>query len=172
MTRRGLHAIVVHPSGILGPYDYGLSHLTQFVTAYYSGALRVGVNGHYNFVDVRDVAAGCLLAAEKGRIGQCYILSNQVYSVRELLDFLQNNGAARVNLLFPLWAAKLIAPLAEFYSRKRQRPTLVTQYSIHTLGSNANFSHQKASRELGYQPRSIQATLSDMTDWLKESGRI
>ena len=60
----GLDAVVVHPSGILGPGDYGHGHLTQLVTDYLNGRLTACVKGGYDFVDVRDVAtAACIAAA-------------------------------------------------------------------------------------------------------------
>lgn len=61
-VQRGLDAVVVHPSGILGPYDRTGNHLVQLVTTYIQGKLPACVRGGYDFVDVRDVAAGCLAA--------------------------------------------------------------------------------------------------------------
>ena len=79
-------AVIVHPSGIIGPYDKGNNHLVQLVIEYMNGKLPVCVKGGYDFVDVRDVAAGCLLAAEKGKQGQCYILSGHYLSIQEMLS--------------------------------------------------------------------------------------
>ncbi len=64
-AQEGLDAVVVHPSGILGPYDRSGNHLVQMVAEYLHGTLPACVKGGYDFVDVRDVAEGCLLAAEK-----------------------------------------------------------------------------------------------------------
>lgn len=63
----GLDAVIVHPSGIIGPYDRSGNHLVQLVNDYLSGRIPVCVKGGYDLVDVRDVAYGCLMAAEKGR---------------------------------------------------------------------------------------------------------
>ncbi len=80
----GLDAVVVHPSGILGPGDEGGgNHLVQMVRDYLAGRLPACVAGGYDLVDVRDVAQGCLLALEKGKKGECYILSNQFCSVKK-----------------------------------------------------------------------------------------
>ena len=81
----GLDAVVVHPSGIIGPYDSSGNHLVQMITDYIRGKLPACVRGGYDLVDVRDVAAGCIAAAEKGRTGECYILSNRHYEIREVL---------------------------------------------------------------------------------------
>ena len=85
-AKNGLDAVIVHPSGIIGPYDDGSNHIVQMIQMRLSGRLPAGVTGGYDFVDVRDVAKGCLLAAEKGKTGSCYILSNRYFSLRELLE--------------------------------------------------------------------------------------
>ena len=76
-SKEGLHAFVVHPSGSLGPYGDTSNHLVQMVVDYIHGKLPAYVKGGYDFVDVRDIAIGCLLALEKGKSGSCYILSNR-----------------------------------------------------------------------------------------------
>jgi len=68
-----LDAVIVQPSGIVGPQDYGNAHMTQMVKDYVSGKLTASVRGGYDFVDVRDVAQGVLSAVEHGHKGQCYI---------------------------------------------------------------------------------------------------
>ena len=75
----------MHPSGIIGPYDKGNNHIVQLIQMCIARKLPAGVTGGYDFVDVRDVAKGCLQAAEKGRRGECYILSNRRYEIRDLL---------------------------------------------------------------------------------------
>ena len=119
----GLKAVVVHPSGILGPYDASGNHLVQMVSDYIRGRLPACVQGGYDFVDVRDVAQGCLLAAEKGRVGECYILSNRHYEVREVLDIARSVCGGRRLPVLPIWMAKAAAPLLGWIARlRRQRP--------------------------------------------------
>lgn len=170
---RGLPACVVHPSGIIGPYDYGRGHTTALLTDYCSGRLTAAINGGYDFVDVRDVAEGILAACEKGRIGEGYILSNRYFSVQELLELLCSlTGGKRISHILPLWFLKAAAPLCEAYYQWRGTPPLFTSYSIYTLNSNGLFSHEKADRELGYQPRNMRDTLRDTLEWLVGQGRI
>ena len=78
-VKQGLNAVVVHPSGIIGPYDNGNNHIVKLAKDYISGKLLAGVIGGYDFVDVRDVAKGCIAAVDKGEVGECYILSNRFY---------------------------------------------------------------------------------------------
>ncbi|MDD4693547.1 MAG: NAD-dependent epimerase/dehydratase family protein [Firmicutes bacterium] len=170
---RGLHACVVHPSGIMGPYDYGRGHLTQLLIDYSQGRLVAGVKGGYDFVDVRDVAEGILACSKKGRSGEGYILSNRYFTVQEMLEmFHKVTGKKRVKAVIPMWIAKLTAPLSESYYRILKQPPLYTPYSLFTLTSNSRFSHEKASRELGYKVTPIEKTVRDMVDWLKNQKRI
>ena len=172
-AKQGLDACVVHPSGIVGPYDYGRSHLTTLVVDYYKGRLTAGIDGGYDFVDVRDVAKGIIAACEKGRQGECYILSNKYFTVSEILTMLHEiTGRKKIKSIMPFWFIKATAPLAELYYKIRQQPPLFTPYSIYTLNSNGLFSHRKATSELGYTTRDMKETLSDTVNWLKEIGRI
>ena len=172
-VKQGLNASIVHPSGIIGPGDYGRTHLTQLVISYLNGTLTACVNGGYDFVDVRDVADGIISCVENGRAGECYILSNQFYTIQEVLDDLHEiTGKRRLKSVLPLWFAKLTAPLAEVWYKMLRQPPLYTSYSLYTLESNGNFSHEKATQELGYHPRSMKDTLTDMAYWLESYNRI
>ncbi len=163
----GLPTVVVHPSGIIGPYDDGHNHLVQLVRDYMEGRMSVCVKGGYDFVDVRDVARGCLLAAEKGRAGACYILSGQYLSVRELLCRAGELRGKRPPRMVPMALARLAAPLIEGWAKRRGKRPLYTRYSLYALTSNSSFSNQKARSELGYCPRSIDETIRDTVRWLE-----
>ena len=166
-AKKGLNAVVVHPSGILGPYDGSGNHLVQLVTDYVENKLPACVKGGYDFVDVRDVAAGTLAAAEKGRTGECYILSNRHYEIREVLAIVRSVAGGRRLPVLPVWMAKLALPLMEFIAKCKKKRPLYTKYSLYTLTSNDKFSHDKASRELGYRPRDLYETIRDTIAWLK-----
>ncbi len=170
---KGLNASIVHPSGIIGPYDYGNGHMTQMILDYYTGKLNTCIKGGYDFVDVRDVAKGIISCCHLGKIGECYILSNRYCSVKEILYTLHNiSGKKEIKHTLPLWLAKAAAPFAEiYYSRKKQTP-LYTSYSISTLSDNSLFSHKKADSDLSYTTRSLEVTLQDTLEWLKKNQRL
>ncbi len=169
VKEKGLNAVILHPSGIIGPGDYGNSHMTQMIDDYLTGKLTACVRGGYDFVDVRDVTAGIIAAVDEGQRGACYILSNRYVSVKELLDGLAKiSGKKPIKTVLPLWFAKLTAPLAEIYYRLRKKPPLYTAYSLYTLVSNSNFSHARATGDLGYSTRDIYETLSDAVAWRSE----
>ena len=164
-ARAGLDAVVVHPSGILGPYDRSGNHLVQLVNDYIHGRLPACVRGGYDLVDVRDVAAGCLLALEKGAAGQCYILSNRHYEIKDVLAMVRKLAGGRRLATLPHWLAKAALPAIRLHALRTKRRPLFTRYSLYTLLSNDKFSHDKATAELGYRPRDLLQTLRDTIAW-------
>jgi len=171
--KRGLNVHVVHPSGIIGPYDFGRGHTTTLITDYCNGRLVAAMAGGFDFVDVRDVAEGIIACAKKGTPGECYLLTNRYYPVKELMDILSRlTGRKKITSYLPLWFVRLTAPMAELYYKILKQPPLYTKFSIFTLSTNNLYSHEKATEELGYRTRDMEETLKDTVDWLVEKGRI
>ncbi len=170
-VKDGLPAVVVQPSGIIGPYDKGNNHLVQMVRDYMKGRITACVKGGYDFVDVRDVAQGCLLAAEKGRAGCCYILSGKYCTIRDLLCSVGKPYGKKPLPVIPLFLARLAAPINELIAKWRGKRPLYTAYSLYTLTSNSNFSNERAVRELGYRTRSLEETIKDTAAWNRPSGK-
>jgi len=172
-SSRRLNVSIVHPSGICGPYDFGNGHITTLVKDYYTGKLVAGIRGGYDFVDVRDVAKGITSCVVNGRAGECYILSNKYFSVREILNMLYDiTRKKKIKSFIPLWFIKIMAPVAELYYKILKQRPLYTAYSIYTLNSNSIFSNEKAKRELGYTTREMKETLKDTVKWLKDKNII
>lgn len=170
-AQNGLNAMIVHPSGIIGPGDRSGGYMTAMFRAYLKGRFPVAIQGGYDFVDVRDVADGILQCAEKGKPRESYILSNAYITVREMFDILSEiSGRKKPFGTLSIKAVRLLAPALERLQRLSGSPPLVTPYSIDTLGSNGNFSHAKAARELGYTLRPIRETLTDIVTWLQAEG--
>ena len=86
INKNNLKASIVFPSAIIGPYDYNEGHFTKLIKMYSNNRLPVTIKGGYDFVDVRDVVAGILSIINKNKYGQCYLLTNKYYSIKELLD--------------------------------------------------------------------------------------
>ena len=164
---QGFPACVVHPSGIIGPYDMGCGQMSTVVRMYLKGQLPAGVTGGYVFVDVRDVVKGIIACCEKGKIGECYILSGHYYTVEELLRLTANVVSGKQPVAYiPHKMLKPIAGVWETLLYKFGKTTVFTPYSLYTLGSNGHFSHEKAERELGYTVRSREQTVNDMVRWI------
>ena len=164
---KGLNACIVHPSGILGPYDFSNSHLTELVREIVRGKLPMCVKGGYDFVDVRDVAKGIIMACDKGKMGECYIMSGEFVSIKKLADLVCDVvGRKRIKVVLPIIIAKIVAPFYEMYYNVKGKTPLFTKYSLYTLSSNSNFSNEKAKRDLGFVTRDITDTVKDMVMWI------
>lgn len=169
VKNKNLNACILHPSGIIGPNDFGNSHLTQLVKEVSNGKLFACVKGGYDFVDVRDVAEGVIHACQKDNKGACYILSNRYITIKELSDLICDlQGRKRIQIVLPIGLAKFIAPFFELYYNLKKQTPLFTKYSLYTLSSNSNFSNEKAKKELGFQNRDMRATIKDTIEWNKE----
>lgn len=167
--RKDLDAVIVLPSGIIGPYDSGNNHLIQMTREFISGRLPACVRGGYDFVDVRDAAAGCIQAAKRGQRGESYILSGHYITIEEMLKKEAAVTGKKMVPVIPMPAARAALPFISLYCRAKRIRPLYTAYSLYTLQSNALFSHEKAERELGYTTRSIDESLADMISFLQHN---
>jgi dihydroflavonol-4-reductase len=126
----------------------------------------VYIDGAYDFVDVRDVAAGVLSAGQNGRRGETYILSGERITVRRLLESIwEISGKRFAGFKIPLSLARFAALFTPLYYRLANLRPRLTPYSLATLRSNSNISSAKARRELGYQPRALRESLADTVSW-------
>jgi len=165
-----LEIVIVHPSGVIGPFDYKLSNVSQIFIDFLLGRLTAYLRGGYNFVDVRDVAVGIRLAAEKGRRGECYILSGSEITVKELLDEISVlSGRKKIRTKLAYWFILAMSYFAEAYYKIAKRKPLFTHYSIIVLNSNYHFSHDKATWELGYTTRDIRSSIRDTLEFAIEN---
>ena len=147
-AEKGLDAGIVYPSGIIGPGDRGMGSMTVMLRSFLRGRLPAGVCGGYDFVDVRDAAAGAVSCADSGRPGEGYILSGRYASIKELLTLAGRlSGRRAPGLFLPRRLAGLAAPIFERRSIRRGEKPFFTPYSISVLGSTGNFSHKKASEK-------------------------
>ena len=168
----GLDVVVVQPSGIIGPYDTSGNHLVQMIAEYLKGTLPACVKGGYDFVDVRDVAKGCLQALDIGKSNNCYILSNCYYEIKDVLAMVRKYVNLKKLVVLPIWIAKMAAPLLEWFAKLKHKRPLYTSYSLHTLKTKDRFSHAKATHDLGYEPRGLKDTIRDTVFWFKDTTNI
>ena len=172
-VERGLDAVMVFPSGIIGPYDFRLSEMGHLFVDFARGRLKAYVDGAYDFVDVRDVVAGLQLAAEKGGRGEGYILSGERISVASLLGLLERATGVRARARrIPFQLARLAARFAPTYYRLKHARPRFTSYSLRVLASNCLMSSAKAARELGYAHRPLSETVRNSIEWFVATGRL
>ena len=168
---RGLDAVILSPSAVIGPDDYGPSHFAQrFGTLMTS---PVAVAGGYNFVDVRDVASAVVAALTRARRGERYLLPGHQVSARHLAELITEVGGTRPPwLTVPLWAMRLGLPLVEALARATRRPPFYNRHILRILEAASDFSHAKAQRELGFSPRPLRQSLADACAFYRAAGYL
>jgi len=172
-ARAGLDALIVCPTGYIGPYDYRLSAMGRLVVDYVRRRLPAVVEGGFDFVDVRDVAEGTIRAAEAGRAGELYILSGTYLTVADIMAALEaRTGVPGPMLVLPAGLAHVVARVAEVWSALRRSPPRFTTASVGILSLGVSVSCEKARRELGYEPRPFAQTLEDTLAWFAEAGLL
>jgi dihydroflavonol-4-reductase len=173
VRQRKLDAVVCCPTGIIGPWDYSVSNIGQLILDFASGHLKSYVSGAYDFVDVRDVAHGLILAAEKGVAGRHYIFSGAQVQVPELMQELAHTiEYPAPTYRIPAWFARMAGMLATIYYRVLRRQAVFTAYSIDVLRSNSQVSSTRAREELGFTTRPWQDSIRDQVDWFKAVGML
>jgi len=169
----GLDAVIVNPTGVIGPWDWKPSFMGNFTISICQGKIPMLVKGGFNWVDVRDVAFGANRAGEAGRTGERYILGNVWAPVTDLVVMLAEiSGRTRKRVVVPHWLAHVGVPFLSTLAGIQKRQPLYTHDSLRTLLSHKNISCDKARRELGFSPRPLQETLSDTIAWFRKNGYL
>ncbi len=165
-VRSGLDAVIVCPTGVIGPYDFRRSELGEVIIDWMKSKPSISMQGHFDFVDVRDVAQGHILAKDSGKTGELYLISGEQTEISTLRSLVQSAmGIKTHEIKFTAPIAYLVAPIAELYYRITKTRPKFTRYSIETLQSNSQISSTKAKQQLGYQPRNVAVTIKDTVQW-------
>ena len=165
--------VIVHPSGVIGPYEYTVSNLGQLIIDCANKKIGAYLEGGYNFVDVRDVARGTVLAAQKGKAGECYILAGHQVSVKNLMQQIEKiTKVPAPKFKIARWFAYITGIFSECYSKIVKEKPLFTSYAVYTLGTNSNFTSKKAQEQLGYTIRPIEETIKDTIEWFQKQGKM
>ncbi|QRN84292.1 SDR family oxidoreductase [Chloroflexota bacterium] len=169
-SEEGLDTRIICPTGVVGPFDYKRSEMGELILSWMRRGLHFMIDGAFDFVDVRDVALGQILARDKGKRGETYILGGERIELPWLHQVIQKvTGRKSPMITFPLPIAMIVAPMAEFFYKITKTKPRITRYSIETVVSNSAISSEKAKQELGYHPRSMLQTVTDTVKWWMEN---
>ena len=170
---RGLDAIIISPTAVIGPYDYEPSFLGEALLNLARGKMPALVSGGFDWVDVRDVVAGALRAEERAPTGAKYLLSGHFASICDLAVMVEEIvGTPTPRMVMPRWLAFVGAPFLEGFAKMTGNRPLYTSASIRALRTGQDVSHEKAARELGYKPRPLKETIVDTFEWFHENGYL
>lgn len=170
---RGLDAVILNPTALVGPYDFKPSFFGQAVLLLAKGRVPALVEGGFDWVDVRDVTTAAVTAEKIAPCGASYLLGGHWHSVREVAQIVAAlTGRRPPRWTVPMGLAYATAPLVHALARITRQPPIYTQVTLRALNSNHNISHVKAQQDLAYHPRPFQETLSDTLAWFREQGKL
>ena len=169
---QGLPVVIVNPSAPIGPGDIKPTPTGRLVVDFLRGKMWACLDTGLNLVDVEDVAAGHLLAAERGRIGERYILGGRNLALREIFGILGRIAGMRPPRLKLSAAAVLpIAHLSEWIAdHLTGQPPLVAVDAVRMARKRMFFDPGKAVRELGMPQSPVENALARAVEWFRSNG--
>jgi len=166
---KGLDAVIIRPTAMLGPYDFKPSYLGQALILLASAKISALVRGGFNWVDVRDVVSGAIRAAQSAPPGACYVLGGHWHTIRQVAQLVAAHTHRPAPLIaVPLWLADAFAPLMLRLARLNGSQPIYTRLTLTALRANRNVSTSLAARQLGYSARPLQHTLRDVLGWFRQ----
>jgi dihydroflavonol-4-reductase len=168
-----LDAVILNPTGVIGPLDYKPSMFGQALLLIARGIFPVLMEGGFNWVDARDVAECAIKAAELASSGSQYLVGGEWRSVRDIAETTAKvNRGQPPKWYAPIWLASVGVPLSVGYSRITGKRNIFTKLTIDALKSNPQVSDRRARAELGYSPRPFEETISDTVTWFSQNGML
>jgi dihydroflavonol-4-reductase len=164
----GLPVVIVNPTMPIGPGDYRITPPTRMILDFLNGKHPAYMDFEMNCIDVQDVALGHILAADRGRIGERYILGGETVRMSRLLEMLHDFTSLpmpRTCVPYPLalGVAGVSEWIADHISGKPPKATLT---GVRIAGASVTLNASKATRELGLKPRPMRAALGAEIAWL------
>ncbi|MDI6830692.1 MAG: NAD-dependent epimerase/dehydratase family protein [Actinomycetota bacterium] len=170
---RGLPLVIVNPTLVIGVRDVKPTPSGALIVDIANRDMPGYIDGAINVIDVEDVARGHLLAAERGRIGERYILGNENLMVGEFFRLVAEVAGVRPpRLKLPYGIALSLGYLFEAYARMARKQPLVSVSQVRLGKMGEHFDNSKAVNELGLPLTPIRTTVEKAVDWFRENGYI
>jgi dihydroflavonol-4-reductase len=169
----GVPVVIVNPTAPVGPWDWKPTPTGRIILDFLKGKMPAYVDTGLNVAAVEDIAAGHLMAAEKGRIGERYILGARNMTLKQILDTLSaitGRPAPRVRL--PHAVALAAGYADELFSRLAGREPQIPVEGVKMSRHRMFVESDKAARELGYKPTSVEAALERAVRWYEQHGYL
>jgi dihydroflavonol-4-reductase len=174
-AREGLPVVIVNPSAPVGPGDVKPTPTGQIIVDFLNRALPAYLETGLNWVHVRDVAVGHILAAQKGCVGERYILGNAAgnWTMRETLAALEEiTGIPAPGIKIPYWVALAAGHVSEGIARVTGKPPRAPLAGVRMARHKMWFNPAKAIRELGLPQTPVKQALTDAVEWFRANGYV
>jgi dihydroflavonol-4-reductase len=158
-------AVIVLPTGVVGPLDERVSEVGQLLLDLEAGRVPFLPSGGHDWIDVRDVAKGTVLAAERGQSGEAYLLGAERLTLFDIAEMVSRETGAPLPKLLPGWLARAFEFPAAVLERFTLQSALLSSYVAYALSVPFVVSHEKARRELGLVPGPVRQALKDALSW-------
>ena len=171
LARQGQDVVIVNPAAPVGPRDIKPTPTGRMISDAAAGRIPAYVDTGLNVVHVADVAEGHLLALERGRAGERYILGGENLLLRDLLALICDVAGRRPpSIRLPVGALWPVALVMEGLARLTGMEPLVTRDYLKMARKKMFFSSAKAIAELGYAPRPAREAVEDAVAWFRANG--
>lgn len=169
LIEKGAPITIVMPGGVYGPGDTSI--IAQLMREFYRGLpVLTGPETTLTYAHVEDVAEGHLLAAEKGKLGESYILAGPAIPLGEMVDFWGHlTGKSAPLVRVPANFVKPFAPIVGTVSNTVSLPEMYSKESVNALGATYIARADKARAELGWTTRPLQTGMLETFAWIKET---
>ena len=168
-ARDGLDAVIVAPTGVIGPHDFRTSELGALIRSWLQPKTELLIDGKYDFVDVRDVVRGEILAAEKGRNGERYIISDRWVSQRELHTIAAEAVKVRPPWIgLPMKVVYAAAAASDLIGRLVGKEFEFSTVGIKMADVMSPLDHSKAERELGWTPQPVEQSIVEAAQFFRD----
>jgi dihydroflavonol-4-reductase len=173
-SRQGLPVVIVNPSTPVGPWDYRPTPTGQMIVDFLKGRMPAYLETGLNIVHVKDVARGHLLAEEKGRVGEKYILGNENLNFSRILKLLAEiSGRRAPRIKVPYWPVLAMSCVNECWARYfSHKPPRMPLTAVRMARKYMFFDNSKAVKELGLTLTPVKQALEDAVEWFQERGYV
>ena len=165
--------VIVNPAGVIGVRDIKPTPTGKIIVDVLNKKMPGYIDGGLNFVDVEDVARGHIMAAQKGRIGERYILGNENLSLTDYFRLIGGvSGVAPPKLKMPYAVAITMGYMFQFVANITRKPPVMTAPMVRTGSRYAYYDVSKAVNELGLPQTPIKTTIEKAVNWFRENGYV
>ncbi len=172
VRENGLDASILMFASVLGPGDYGKSHMSQMFIDYIEGRLPASIKGGYNDFDIRDVSDVLDKIVENSKAGESYIFANKPSLINDSLVVISKKLNRKKLVTLPIWLAYVGVPFLTLAAKMAKKRPLYTSAALSVLKEDANFPLDRVKELFGYSPRPLEQTVSDHVDFMIKEGFV